>query len=81
MGRRRHNILSEDLGDIVYLIYTARNPVTTKGDFAREYATEIATLAHMGIISTFDPVTQDYTNRWRLTPSGLDRITNHTLYA
>lgn len=55
--------------DTVHFIYLSGG-TTTKSDFAREYATQIAEAASSGLITTETPM-DGFGNVWRVTPDGL----------
>lgn len=48
-------------------------PCKLQSDFARDNAQEIAALASMGYISTYE-LPQQFGNKWRVTGIGLDKL-------
>lgn len=48
-----------------------RNPPTTKSDFARAHATELAWACSQGFVTTKNVPEPTYGNVWRITPEGL----------
>lgn len=62
----------EVLGILFTVLLEARTrPFTTKSDFARMAATEIALLASEGLLST-ELAPGNYTNKWMVTETGLE---------
>lgn len=49
------------------------HPFKLQSDFARDNAQEVAALASMGFISTYEAPKQ-FGNKWRVTGIGLDKL-------
>lgn len=49
------------------------NPYKIQSDFAREFSAEVAALASMGYISTYEGP-QMFGRKWRVTGLGLDKL-------
>jgi hypothetical protein len=49
------------------------HPFKLQSDFARGYAQEVAALASMGYITTYEQPRQ-FGNKWRITGIGLDKL-------
>ena len=62
----------EVIGILFSVLLEARTkPFTTKSDFARMAATEIALLASEGLLST-EVAPGNYTNKWMVTEAGIE---------
>lgn len=51
-----------------------RGGLACQSDWARSSATEISLAASLGWLSTIAPGGETYSNRWRLTPAGLQAL-------
>ena len=47
---------------------------TTRSDFARQHAEQVAVAACRGLITTKDPVSGDWQRKWRVTPKGAEYL-------
>lgn len=72
MGKRSKGILGRTLTKVLLDAWLA--PFTTKSDYARTHATTVAVAACRGWLTTYDPMKEQFTNKWRVTPEGLNEI-------
>lgn len=59
------------LKEVLYEAF--KNPFKLQSDFAREFSQEVAALASMGYISTYEGP-QQFGKKWRVTGIGLDKL-------
>ena len=66
---RFHGEYPDGLWSVLVLVW--ERGLTTQGDWARALAPEVALAASCGFISNITPDGASYSNRWRITASGL----------
>ena len=65
---------------VVDVLYQAWNePYSTKSDYARMFATEIAAAASMGLLTT-RMISNVYSNQWRITDHGMTVLRQEGLF-
>lgn len=60
--------VTDSLGEVLQRAWIA--PFSTKSDFARQYANEVALAASVGLISV-EVLPETYGTNWLITPNGL----------